>query len=155
MKKIILLLIIGISLAACSDDDDCCVNIDVGISVKYLNEEGDNLFEIENGYNESDVTIYHKINGEWNEYYEGNLDYPKGITLIDREDGKYLMIFSSTRLVDNNNSETKIEFSNTDFDIIKTEIDNSNSNTIVTKVWYNDVLEWEAYETERMFEIIK
>jgi len=154
MKKIILFLIIGISLAACSNEDDCCINIDVGISVKYLNEEGDNLFEIENGYNESDVTIYHKINGEWNEYYEANLDYPKGITLIDREDGKYLMIFPNTRLVDNN-SETKIEFSNTDFDIIKTEIDNSNSNTIVTKVWYNDVLEWEAYETERMFEIIK
>jgi len=155
MKKIILLLIIGISLTACSNKNDCCVNIDTGISVKYLNEGGENLFEIDNGYNESDITIYHKINGEWNEYYEGNLDSPKGITLVDSEDGKYIVIFPSTTFVGNNNSETKIEFSDSDSDIIKTEIDKSNSNTIVTKVWYNDVLEWEAYETERMFEIIK
>lgn len=49
----------------------------------------------------------------------------------------------------------KIKFSESDFDIIKTEIDKSNSNTIVTKVWYNGNLEWEAYESERMFEIIK
>ena len=155
MKKIILFLNIGILLTACSHKNDCCVHIDTGISIKYLNQEGENLFEIENGYHESDITMYHKINKEWQEYYKANLDSPKGITIIDQEDGKYLLISPSTTLTENGYSETKITFSEADSDIIKTEIDKSNSNTIVTKVWYNDVLKWKAYETEKMFEIIK
>ena len=154
MKKIILLLIIGLSNFACSDDNDCCLNIDIGIDIKYINTEGQNLFEIDNGYNESDITIYHKANGEWEEYYESNLDSPKGITVVEGENGKFLSISPSTTLDNNNYSETKIQFSESDFDIIKTEIDKSNSSTILTKVWYNGVLEWEAYEN-RMIEIVK
>ena len=155
MKKILFTLIIGLSILACSDDNDCCVNVDIGIDIKYLNAQGENLFEIDNGYNESDITIYHKINGDWNEYSKGNLDSPKGIKVVNGENGKFLSISPSTTLDENNYSETKIKFSESDFDIIKTEIDKSNSNTIVTKVWYNGNLEWEAYESERMFEIIK
>ena len=159
MKKILSLFIVGILFIACSDDEkgiDCCTNIDIGISVKYVNENGENLFELENGgLNESNINIYHKINNEWVKYFEGNLDSPKGIRIIEREDGKYLGIFPSTVIVENNYSETKIEFSQTDSDIIKTEIDKNGSNTIVTKVWYNDLIKWEADQTERMFEIVK
>ena len=124
--------------------------IDIGIDIKYLNTEGKNLFEIDNDYNESDITIYHKKNGKWNEYYEGNLDSPKGIVVVNGENGKFLSISPSTTLVGNNHSKTKIEFSDSDFDILKTEIDKSNSNTIITKVWYNGIL-----QTRREFEIRK
>lgn len=155
MKKILSLLLIGILITACSDEKDCCTNIDTGISIKYLNENGDNLFEISNGITESEITIYHKINDEWKLYYKGNLDYPKGIRTVESEDGTYLVIFPSTTLVENNYSETKIEFSDSDSDIIKTEIEKNNSNEIVTKVWYDGELKWEAYENERMFEIVK
>lgn len=157
MKKILFGLIIFGILISCNntDDNDCCVNVDIGIDVTYLNAEGLNLFEIDNGYTEANITIYHKINGEWKLYYNGNLDAPKGITVVDGEHGKHLSILPSTNIDQNNYSETKIQFSESDFDIIKTEIDQSNSNTTVTKVWYNTVLKWEAYESERMFEIIK
>jgi len=156
MKKIITLFIIGFFFTACSDEtQDCCTNIDIGISIRYLNAAGENLFEIPDGIEESEITIYHKIDGEWERYFKGNLDYPKGINKVGREDGTYLVIFPSTTLVENNFSETKIEFSSTDADILKTEIDKSNANEIVTRVWYNDELKWEAYETERMFDIIK
>ena len=155
MKKIILLVIIGLSIFACADDNECCINVDIGIDIKYLNAEGDNLFEIDNGYNETSITIYHKINGEWNKYYKSNLDSPKGIKVVKGENGKVLNISPSTTLDANNLSETKIEFSDSDFDIIKTEIDKNSSNTIVTKVWYNGNLKWEVNNSERMFEIIK
>ena len=157
MKKIILLFIIGLSIFSCSDSDnnDCCVIVDIGIQIKYVNTAGQNLFEIDNGYKASDITIYHKINGEWSEYYKSNLDAPKGISVIDGENGKMLFISPSTTLDENNYSETKIQFSESDFDIIKTEIDKSNSGTMVTKVWYNTVLKWEAYDTDRSFDIVK
>ncbi|WP_222931450.1 hypothetical protein, partial [Xanthovirga aplysinae] len=99
--------------------------------------------------------IYHKSDNEWVRYYEGNLDYPMGITTQEREDGTYLLIFPSTEIMEDNVSETKIEFSEMTSDIIKTKIDNIGSNEIVTKVWYNNQLKWEAYKTERLFEIIK
>ena len=157
MKKIVLLFIIGLSIFSCSDsdDNDCCVIVDIGIQIKYLNTEGQNLFEIDNGYNTSDINVYHKIDGEWIEYYKSNLDAPKGISVIDGENGKILSISPSTTLDENNYSETKIQFSESDVDIIKTEIDQSNSNTMVTRVWYNTVLKWEAYDTDRGFDIVK
>ena len=156
MKKLLSLLIISLLFTSCSDDEgNCCTNIDLGISIKYLNNSGENLFDKADGYNLSDITIYHNINGEWEEYYEGNLDYPKGITTVDREDGTYLLLFPSTTYVANTYSETKIEFSDTDFDIIKTEIEKTSNSEIVTKVWYNDIMKWESFETERMFEIVK
>lgn len=156
MKKILLLFIIGFLFMACADEkSSCCVNIDTGISIKYVNEKGENLLDIDGGIKTSDIKLYHKIDGKWVYYFEGNLDVPNGLIDSEREDGSYLMIFPSMNIIENNYSETKIEFSPTDFDVIKTEVKFSNVNTIVTKVWYNDELKWEAYATERMFEIIK
>jgi hypothetical protein len=45
------------------------------------------------------------------------------------------VVFPSTTIIEDNYSETKIEFSEYDFDVLKTEIDKKNSNEIVTKVW--------------------
>jgi hypothetical protein len=157
MKNLFFLIIMGFLTVSCADKEiDCCVNIDTGISVKYLNEKGQNLFELgSEGYEESEINVYHKVNGQWVAYYRHNLDDPKGIRLDEREDGTYLVIFPSTEIVERNYSETKIEFSDSDSDIIKAEIDQSGPNTVVTRVWYNGVLKWEAYETERMFEVLK
>ncbi len=158
MKKTLSLLLIGIFFMSCSSDDDkqCCVVFDTEISIKYLNENGDNVLDMANGgINFTAINVFQKIDNQWVRYSEGSSDYPKGIRIITREDGKYLSVFPSTVTVSNNYSETKLEFSEGYSDIIKTEIDRSSSNTIVTKVWYNDELKWEAYETERMFEIVK
>ncbi|MDA7501931.1 hypothetical protein N8482_01520 [Chitinophagales bacterium] len=157
MNKLHCLFLIGILLTAssCNNDESCCTNVDTEISIKYLNQNGQNLFELTDGYSLSDITIYHRVNDEWVYYSEANLTYPKGIRTVDREDGTYLSIFPSTTIVMDSYSETKIEFSADDIDLIRTEIDNSNSNTIVTKVWYNQELKWEAYETEREFVVIK
>ncbi len=155
VKKIITLSIIGFFLTACSHDKECCMNIDTAISIKYLNKAGENIFDSDNGVSGSDITVYHRIDDQWIEYFEGNLDYPKGIRTVERTDGTYLVVFPSTELADNDCSETKIQFPWNDSDIIRTKIDKSNSNEIVTKVWYNGRLKWEGFQTERMFEIIK
>ncbi len=157
MKRILALLILGVCMISCSDDEEnCCTNVDIAISIKYLNENGDNLLEFENGgMNFADINVYQKVNNEWVRYSEGGSDYPKGIQIIEREDGKYLRITPSTVIDNGNYSETKLEFSESDSDIIKTKIDKSNGNTVVTKVWYNEQLKWEAYQSERKFEIVK
>lgn len=158
MKKVLFALLLLLMANSCTYKDDpilCCINVDTEISIRYLNQLGDNLLMLENGIDFSQIKIYHKINNVWVEYFEANQDYPKGIRIIERENGKYLSLLPSVVFVEGNYSETKIEFSAEDADIIKTEVNINGSNTTVTKVWYNGVLKWEAYATERMFDIIK
>ncbi len=155
MKRLSVILILTV-LFACNSSDDpiCCTNIDINVSIKYLNSEGENLIAL-GEYVESNIQIYHRIDGDWERYYQGNLDYPKGIRLDEFEDGSYLTLFPSTTTNAEGISETKIEFSASDFDILRAEVDRANGNEIITKVWYNDVLKWEGPETERRFEVIK
>ena len=156
MRKIILLFVTGIFIIGCSSDEtDCCTIIDTAVSIKYVNGDGENLFDLDNGITVSNITTYHKINNEWVRYYKGNLDNPKGISTAQTEDGTYLIVFPSTTIVENSYTETKIEFSESDFDILRTEVDKRNSNEFVTKVWYNDELKWERNQAERVIEIVK
>lgn len=158
MKKLVIVLVLGMIPFSCSNSGDGPISgviVDIGVHIKYLDENGNNL--LNSGIDESEINIYHKINKEWVKYYEGNLDYPKGIKIYERENEKYLLLFVSDKVNESNLSETKIEFSNyNESDIVKSEIDFSNHNMIVRKVWYNDIIKWESTEqTERMFEIVK
>lgn len=159
MKKLVLVLVLGMVILSCSNDNDIPlvgVVVDTGVNIKYLDENGNNLLNGE--IDESNINIYHKINNEWVGYYESNLDYPKGIVVRERDNEKYLVLFVSIIVDENSISETKIEYSNrNEGDIIKTLIDNSNGNRIVRKVWYNSILKWEwdpSEETDRMIEIV-
>ncbi len=138
VKKILTLSTIGFFLTACSHDKDCCTDIDTAISIKYPNEVGENPFNPDNGPSESHIIVYHRIDDGWIEYFEGNLDYPRGIRTVERTDGTYLVVFPNTELAENDCSETKSGFQGYDPDIIKTKIDKSSFIEIVTKVWYPD-----------------
>ncbi|MEM9141539.1 MAG: hypothetical protein AAGA86_01040 [Bacteroidota bacterium] len=155
MKRTLIFICMGLVLSGCKEDDccipDCCANVDVGLQIKYINEAGENLFGLgDQGYDFDAITVYHKIDGEWQRYFKSNYDRPKGIDLVTIEETTWLDVFPSTTIVANNRSETKIEFSPTDMDIITTEIDDSNNNILVTRVWYNDV-----EQENRFFEIVK
>lgn len=159
MKKLVLVLVLGMIVLSCSNGDDEPLNsvvVDTGVYIKYLDENGNNLLNDE--IDESNINIYHKINNEWVGYYKSNLDYPKGIVVRERDNEKYLVLFVSIIVDGNNISETKIEYSNrNEVDIIKTVIDNNNGNTIVHKVWYNGIMKWEwgpSNQTDRMIEIV-
>ncbi len=162
MKKLVIVLVLGMIILSCSNGSDGPITgviVDTGVHIKYLDENGNNL--IDNEIVESKINIYHKINNEWVGYYRSNLDYPKGIRIDEIENERYLLLFVSGVVDGNNISETKIEFSNrNELDIIKTLIDNSNGNTIVHKVWYNGIVKWEwewdsSKQTDRMFDIVK
>lgn len=158
MKNVSLLFFVFVVVIGCksSDDDfDCCTIIDTGSSIKYLNDEGGNLFEIENGYDLSTIKVLWKKDGEWIGANNGS-DNPRGISVIEREGVKYLEISPSYHLDAHNISETKIRFSTDDEDILKTKVDTGHGNSIATKVWYNDELKWEQEsQTERIFEVVK
>ena len=158
MKRIVSFLLCAFCLCACSsnEDPDCCVVVDIEILIKYVNVDGDNLLDIGDEIIEPYINLYYKVDGEWVKYYDANMDRSKGIELINTDNGTYLSVFPGIETDENNCSETKIEFSEGDFDVIKTEIDRSGSNIIVTKVWYNEELAWEiGTKTGREIEVVR
>lgn len=156
MKKVLLLCMLALASIACTEDEtNCCASIDVGMEIMYVNSAGENLFEIADGYMVDDITVYHKENNQWQEYYLSTNDLPNGIALVDGPDGSFLQVSPSTTLNEGNYSETMIQFSAFDEDIITTELDKTNTNIIATKVWYNDVLVWETGDGPRSFTVVK
>lgn len=159
MKKLVLLLgFVAFLWISCEKDDpsNCCTIIDTGVTIKYVNEAGENLLEKEDALSIKDITIFHKVDSEWEQYFKGNLDVPTGLEEVSMPEGKYLGIVTSLDVDGNNISETKIRFSETDEDIIKTQLNFSSNNTIVDKVWYNGELKWErTSKNPRNFVIVK
>tara|TARA_B100000953_G_scaffold299842_1_gene301370 strand:- start:1269 stop:1742 length:474 start_codon:yes stop_codon:yes gene_type:complete len=157
MKKL-LFAIITIGLISCSSDEpeNCCTIISLGTDIKYENEEGLNLVDNSDTYNVSDIEVFHKIDGEWKRYFEGNLDYPKGLRKTEINGESYLTVFLSSDINEDNISETKLVFENGEEDIIKSVVNKNSGNEIVTKIWYNEDLKWSNQENvEPRFTIIK
>lgn len=157
MKKILSILLLSVFLFSCSDEDDkiCCTVIDTGIMIKYVNDEGENLFEMEGGLEETDITLFVKVDNVWERHPGSGTDTPRGVKTVEREGETYLLIYPSTTFIEDTYSETRVEFRGYEADLIRTKIDKSHSNEIVSEVWYNGELRWEAYDTERMFEVMK
>lgn len=145
MKKFLPILLLPFMLLSCSEDDpvDCCVNYDLGVGIKYENEAGENLFEGEDALKLSDITVYHKVKEEWEVYFKGNLDSPKGLSIHEVEGVVYLHVSASIETDAENISETKLEFPDGEEDILRTEIYKNRGNTNVRKVWFNGELKWD------------
>ena len=151
MKKTFFLLLFSLFLISCSKDEPsyCCTTIDISIDIKFIDSEGNSLLGEENWFEETDISIYNKIDDEWK-------ISPEKPIMVERDDANYLRVFSNPQNPEEGISELKLEFSENEFDIIKTEVLRENSNMIVTKVWYNDELEWESdSNSERIIEVEK
>lgn len=147
MKKLLLLLFATV-LFGCSKDDDqeemnCCVNYDVSVDVKYVNEEGENLLETEDPVRLSDIKVYHKIGSEWKGYFEGHHDIPNSVRIIELEGGKHLRVFLSQETDEKSISETRLVFPGDKEEILKAEILIDGGLTAVRKLWYKGELAWE------------
>ncbi|QCK15713.1 hypothetical protein [Mangrovivirga cuniculi] len=145
MKKTASLLVIGFLFVSCSHKE-CCTIVDTEVLIMYLNDSGENLFEIEDGYTESNVRVYYNIDGSWKREYQGG-------GMVEYEDGTYLSVSPSLYILEDGYSETKIEFSNSEIDIMRTKISDGH-NTYVTEVYYNGEFKWES-GTFRSFEVVK
>ncbi|MDR5589074.1 hypothetical protein [Christiangramia sp. SM2212] len=159
MKKLIV-LVCSFFIISCSSNDDtvCCLStvIDNDLNITYVDAEGNNLLEGEDAITVNVITVFHKINSEWVEYSEANLDAPKGISIFEGNSGKFLRIFVSTKTDNAMISETKMVFDDGDENIFKTLISRESGNIIVTKVWIDNELKWEASDmTARNFTSVK
>lgn len=157
LNRVFCIICLVASLISCkNEDDDCCMVVDTSIVIKYVNNNSESILNKPEGLPTSDIKVYHKIDGQWVEYYESNLDFPEGFSVRSVGEEDFLVLYPSLNFFNGNYSETKIEFSENDADIVKAQFNLSTGNTICSKVWYDNELKWEQLDGgERAFTVIK
>ncbi|MDA3780794.1 MAG: hypothetical protein PF487_11340 [Bacteroidales bacterium] len=155
MKYLFFILSIMFFLS-CNKDDSEQFIIDTAINISVKDAEGNDLLNSNssNSLNQNVFKVIYEINGEQIEINDENLDYPKGFFVYQHENEYRIRVFPNTA---KNTSYpiTYIQWSEIDTDTLKCEIDSTESSEICKKVWLNNELVWQAYDTERFFEIMK
>ena len=161
MKKVFSILMLALTTLSCEENGiPCCVIVDIDLVVRIVDSAGESLLDEPQGIASNTIRLFYKVDNAWKEIKGYEPRIALGMKVEETPNGqKQLSIYVSTYYLDDSNiTEIKLQFSESDFDIIKGEIDFSNGNTICTKVWCNDqiVYNYEPYlDQERIIELIK
>lgn len=149
-------------LLSCSKDNNNVQSssIDTGILIYLKDINGNNLLNTTN-YKENNIKMFYLINNEVKEYYQSNLDNPRGF--------KFLVDDLPIRIaLGPNTTETEefpityIKWNETDTDTIKChfrrEVGNDGSLLQCDKIWFNNKFVWDMsnpQNKDRSINIIK
>ncbi|WP_242085481.1 hypothetical protein [Aestuariivivens sediminis] len=155
--KTLISIIALIALFNCSSDEGGQFSLDVSFEFGIKDSEGNDLLNPENpnAFKESEIKLFYVINGNTEEVYDGNLDYPRHFLIYQYYDQYRIRVFL-------NHSETEnipvtyIQWNEMDTDTIKNEMNRSDTFVKIQKVWLNDNLIWDTVnKSEPYFELLK
>lgn len=144
-------------LTSCNTDNNEQAIVDTSIDISIKNIDDIDLLNPinENSFNESEIKIFYLINGETIEYYEPELDSPKGFRIYQHQ-SEYRISIYPNQVISEVFPITYVKWNESTTDTIKCEYDRKNNYIICNKVWFNDELKYSLSSgSERYFEIIK
>ena len=148
------------------------INVETGCEIIYKDSLQNDLLDPENknGYDTDQIKLLNLIDGKLMEFYQGNLDNPKGYFIFYRADvnanvlsvgGMYGTAMNKREDSDNNYYEITsfLQLNKMDLDTIKMEIkQGKNAGYWITqKIWYNNELKWDVNSSSatKVIQIIK
>ena len=141
---------------SCSTNKSSQFIVDTDINISIKDSEGNDLLNpaYPDSYQKGNIKLFHIINGEQIEIFDANMNYPKGFFIYKHENEYRIRVFPNT---DKSEQQliTLIKWNETDTDTIRCNVERTSNSEICRKVWFNNEVVWEAYETERFFEILK
>jgi hypothetical protein len=145
MKQLtIFFFIAGIaSILSCNNDNIIKgVIVDVGVNIFLKDEQGENLLNTSN-YNSDNFKIFHEIDGQKIEVYNPLMDSPKGFSIINENNLKYINLSMN---MDENVAIpiTYIQWNDTDTDTLKTTYSRKENSVIWNKLWLNNKVVWDS-----------
>lgn len=152
--KYLIFFLLTMLFTSCNSDESEQFIIDTDINIAVKNSDGNDLLDSDspNSIDENSIKIIYEINGEQVEVNDTDLDYSRGFFIYQHENEYRIRIFPNT----SQSTEYPVTYIKwDDTDTIKVDIERNRNSEICNKVWFNENLVWEAYETERFFEIIK
>lgn len=157
MKSLVTIIIILVLSSCSSDDSKEQFNLDVGFEFSITDNEGNDLLNPDNSnsYNHSEIKLFYKKNGVYEEVFDENLDYSRNIKIYKHID-KYRIGIVLNHSVEEVQPETVIRWNESESDTIKCEFYQTNSLIRIDKVWLNNTLIWNSTNnSEPYFELIK
>ena len=161
MNRLVFVLLVGIIMTGCKKSSDMEF-FDTAINIIYQDTVGNDLLDTATAshYVVANMRLFYLINGEKVEFFKSNLDYPRGIRLLDYADTFKDTLILGVFPYEGEGTESEIfetttflQLSDTDTDTIRCEMKKTENALYTTKVWYNDILKWDA--GLRLFTIIK
>jgi hypothetical protein len=147
MKTTFCILIIVLLLSSCKEKQDSMSGfIDTNVEISVQDKAGNDLLNPSNqsAYLAQNIKIYYLIDGIKKEINQANLDFTKNF-MIYEIDGKYQMrLFLNCSY--ESTSITYVQWNENDTDTFKTEILKNTNLVLITKLWYNDSMVWNAYD---------
>lgn len=145
---ILILLTIVTVLFACSKSNEIETqygyNIEVGLEFSILNSLNEDLLNPENP-NHLDVTkikLFNVINGEKQEVYNPNMDYPRNFNIFKHENEYRIAVFlNSTETSEK--PITYVQWNDSDIDTIEVTIKRTQSSMLQNEIWLNGIHVWE------------
>lgn len=171
--NILLLLIIIFLGISCSEENNNLVGYqyDTSIYIEVVDQQGSDLLDTSNTnhFNIDNIKIFHMIDGELTECFNGLSDVPKGFEIINPNHYSFneqcLFWLQATDISYHTNKLetlqpiTYIQWSEMDMDTIQCQYSQTESSLITTKVWFNGNVVWNIDEKEnndpRLFQIVK
>lgn len=146
MKSLIIILTFT-TLLACSKTDEMKeqhYNLDAALGFSISNDQNEDLLnpETPNHINAENIRLFYVINGRSQEYYEENLDYPKGF-LIGESDGIYRIRIFLNHAETENKAITYVEWNDTDTDTIEVSYKRTQNSILQDTIWLNGEQIWE------------
>jgi len=156
MKTVTLIILIFAMIFLSCQEEEVSTNIDIVIEITVIDKSGNDLLNpsVENSFKEESIKIYYLIDGVVEEVYYPNSDNPKGFRIYER-DSIYRMGLSPNGNKKEEFPVTYIQWNETDTDTVKGSFLRGEGFLMCTKVWYNGVLMWEDYNTERRITVVK
>lgn len=159
MKKLFLVLLLILSNSCVKPG--CCTFISTHFNFYVVDEQGNDLLDPESTspINLQTIKVYYLLNGTKTEINRGNLDAPRMYSVSPPEGNrnKYNITLFLNDEDPANITTTYFEWDKDTTDVFKAEVSRKKNNSIVTKVWLNDILVWDksTADGKPLYELVK
>jgi len=151
MKKILVILA-AFSLFGCNKTTENSVVLDVGFEFSVFNAQNEDLLDpaTNNFYDEKEIKLFYKVEGEVNEVYIAGMDHPRNFLVYKHENEYRIRVFMN-HTETSERPVTYIKWNDSDTDTIEASFERSRNDPKKRKVWLNGVEIWDWTQDEEEY----
>lgn len=155
--KTLSILLATLAIISCGDDEKEQAVLATPFEFTVTDISGKDLLDPKNSdaFKESEIKLFYLIDGNVQEVYDLNKDYPRNFLIYRRENSYRIRVFLNQSQTEGI-SKTLIQWKESDVDVFSAKFITSETSVIVESVWLNEKLIWTASEnTEPFFALTK
>ncbi|WP_316632817.1 hypothetical protein [uncultured Flavobacterium sp.] len=158
IKKLLIFLITTAFLSCDSSNESRCSSYYYGIGIDFYvrNTQGEDILDPQNSnsLDVSKIKLFYVVNGVAQEYYNSNLDSPRGFRIFNSKNG-YKIRIEMNNLDKSKKRITYVQWNETSRDTLESTFEIDECYTVVKQVWLNGKFVWDRDIDESICPIIE